>query len=125
MDDPQLLNFPFPLRLFRSVEGDGSKITMAFNTLINEINASFVSIGASSANYCTAKQLRKALQQQGTLVQVSSQIPGDVTNDATIIWQTGGTMVTNDPLYSFIQTTLGYTPGQMAALMLAAQGYPA
>jgi hypothetical protein len=122
--DPQLLSFFFPLKMFRSVEAEGSKVTIAFNELVKDVNAAFLQLGFTASGFVTMKQLRKALQNQGTLVQISSQIPGDVTNDVNICWNGGNTTTPGDPLYNFIQTTLGYTPAQMTTLMTLAGTFP-
>src|SRR5215472_9092657 len=47
-DDPQLLGFSYPVRYFRSVEAEGSKITIAFNAFVNDLNAILQSMGFSS-----------------------------------------------------------------------------
>lgn len=73
---------------------------------------------------CSNRQMREALAAAGTLVTVDGAMSADITNAATIEWRNGSIIVNGDAVASFIQTTLGYTDPQMAALFASALTYP-
>lgn len=75
----------------------------------------------------TQKQLRGWLANNGIpayIYTVDAVCPADIANAVNIQWLHGNTMVQGDPLYVFIETTLGFTPTQMATAYQAMELYP-
>lgn len=94
--------------------------------------------GSAYLNYTTPNQIRDwdstsvsvsqikqalAAVSSATLYSVNNAVSADVASIANIIWTSGRTDL-NDALYTLIQTTLGYTNNQMAALYAAALTFP-
>lgn len=80
------------------------------------------------ANSVTTKQLRAWAAANGSplyIYTIDSAMPADIASAVNIRWLNAGTMVFNDPLYSFIQITLSFTSAQMAAAFGSMQTYPA
>ena len=73
---------------------------------------------------CSNRQMREALANAGNLVTIDSATSADITNATTIEWRNGSIIVYGDAVASFIQTTLGYSNAQMAALFASALTYP-
>lgn len=65
----------------------------------------------------TVSQIKKALVHFALMQTISDAISAEVTNVVNIQWDSGLTFSVNDPLYSFIKSTLSYTDTQMASLM--------
>jgi hypothetical protein len=83
-------------------------------------------LGATSSPTVTMKQLRLWLAANGApayIYTVDQAVSADIASTINIYWLHGNTMVTGDPLYVFIQTTLGFTSTQMAAALVGMQGY--
>ena len=72
---------------------------------------------AVSGGLVTVGQFKRALNFNSLIQTVSDAIPADVTNVVNMQWYNGISIYKADPLYSFVQTLLGYTDSQMAALM--------
>ena len=72
----------------------------------------------------TNRQIRSALAAAGNLITIDGAMSADITNATTIEWRNGTVIVAGDAVYSFIQTTLGYSASQMAALFATALTYP-
>jgi hypothetical protein len=72
----------------------------------------------------TGWQLQMALVNQGQYYNIQSAIPSDPTNFVTIEWTTGAPIAPGSQLYTFIQSTLGYSTAQMTALITLAQTFP-
>jgi hypothetical protein len=78
----------------------------------------------SSTSMCTNRQMREALAAGGNLVTIDSATSADINNATTIEWRNGNLIVLGDPVSVLVQTTLGYSNAQMAALFASAQTYP-
>lgn len=120
MADPRL-NTTFPIRQFSRVPAED--LIVAFNALVNDINAALLLLGANTGGFVTLKQLKQALQSQGVLVQYSNLISSDITNTINILWTSGGSVVIGDALYSDIAAKLGYSPAQMTTLFALAETF--
>ena len=75
----------------------------------------------------TQNQMRTWLAANGFpayVYTVDFAVPADIANPINIRWLHGGALSVGDPLYLFIQTTLGFTSGQMLAAYTAMQGEP-
>lgn len=80
---------------------------------------------SNSANtVCSNRQMRSALAAIGQEVTIDNVIPADINDARTIQWRNGNIVVLNDALSNLIQTTLGYTAVQMAALFASALTFP-
>jgi len=80
----------------------------------------FYVIGAVTQN-----QMRTWLAANGFpayIYTVDFAVPADIADPVNIRWLHGNTLSVGDPLYLFIQTTLGFTSGQMIAAYAAMQG---
>ena len=101
-------------------------ITDCVNALVVDINANLAQLGATASPTVTAKQMRGWLAANGAplyIYTVDNAVPADIANAVNIQWNHGNTMVQGDALYNFIQTTLGFTPSQMLAAILAMGAY--
>ena len=79
------------------------------------------------AGSVTQNQMRTWLAVNGSPVYIYTvdiAVPADIANPVNIRWLHGNALSVGDPLYLFIQTTLGFTSGQMIAAYAAMQGYP-
>ena len=77
------------------------------------------------AGSVTQNQMRTWLAANGFpayIYTVDFAVPADIANPVNIRWLHGNTLSIGDPLYLFIQTTLGFTSGQMLAAYTAMQG---
>lgn len=72
---------------------------------------------AVAGGLVTVGQFKRALNFNGLMQSVSDAIPADVTNAVNMQWFNGISIYKADPLYNFVQVTLGYTDAQMAALL--------
>jgi hypothetical protein len=61
----------------------------------------------------------------GVLYTLDNAVPADIANAVTMRWRRGLFLSPGDALYTFVQTTLGYTAGQMTTAFSAMQGYAA
>ena len=97
-----------------------SASAQAFVTILAEdINAGFGIVGY----LCTIRQIKTALVTQGQFPTVQNAIPADLSTSVAIQWGNGGYLVTGDPVWTFIKSTLLYTTAQMLTLTnLAATG---
>ena len=73
--------------------------------------------GVLATSIITVGQVKRALIYNGVLQTVSDAVPADVTNAVNMEWYNGLSVKSGDALYSFIQSTLGYSASQMSALM--------
>lgn len=76
----------------------------------------------------TQKQMRGWLASNGVpsyIYAVDFACPADIANQINIQWLHGANMVSGDPLYVFIETTLGFSSAQMNAAYIAMGSYPA
>ena len=75
----------------------------------------------------TQHQMRAWLAANGFplyIYTVDFACPADIANAVNIQWLHGNSMSVGDPLYLFIQATLGFTSTQMLNTYTAMQGYP-
>jgi hypothetical protein len=75
----------------------------------------------------TQKQIRGWLANNGVpayIYTVDAECPADIADAVNIQWLHGNTMVQGDPLYVFIETTLGFTAFQMATAFQGMGTYP-
>lgn len=112
--------FPISLRTHLHAEN----LTNIINDLVNDINAVDQSLGAGSGQFVTMKQLRLALASQSNLVTVDEAVPASVENTTNIYWNHGNTSNIGDPLWTFINSTLGQTVAQTNALYALALTFP-
>ena len=73
----------------------------------------------------TQHQMRAWLAANGIpsyIYAIDFACPADIADAVNIQWLHGNSMSIGDPLYLFIQTTLGFTSGQMLAAYTAMQG---
>ena len=85
------------------------------------------SLVSNTAGAVTQKQVRGWLANNGVpayIYTVDATCPADIANAVNIQWLHGNTMVPGDPLYVFIEATLGFTPTQMASAYQAMELYP-
>lgn len=86
-----------------------------------------VALASGVAPSVTQKQLRAWLASNGVPVYiytVDAACPADIASSVNIQWLHGNTMVVGDPLYVFIETTLGFNAAQMLAAYNAMETYP-
>jgi len=113
-----------PIKSFSQVPPEA--IVDAFNSLIVDINAADASLGMSQSPFVTMKQLRLWAASNGSpsyIYTIDNAVSADIANVVNIQWNHGNTMVYSDALYVFIQSTLGFTSGQMVTALSAMQGY--
>ena len=113
-----------PIKSFSQVPPEA--IVDAFNSLIVDINAADASLGMSQSPFVTMKQLRLWAAANGTplyIYTIDNAVPADIASTVNIQWNHGNTMVYSDALYTFIQSTLGFTSNQMVTALAAMQGY--
>jgi hypothetical protein len=55
---------------------------------------------------------------------IEGACPSDISNLVNVQWMHGNSMVSGDPLYNFIESTLGFTGLQMATAYTAMLSYP-
>jgi hypothetical protein len=82
----------------------------------------------SATGAVTQKQVREWLANNGVppyIYAVDVACPADIANTVNIQWLHGNLMFPGDPLYVFIQTTLGFTAFQMATAFQGMGTYPA
>jgi hypothetical protein len=97
-----------------------SNVVDALNRLIDYINANFAATGFIYAGSVTRRQFFSALAASNLMQTVESGIPGNANNAVYIEWMAGLTITPNDALAQNVQSTLGYSPAQMAALFALA-----
>lgn len=85
--------------------------TMTVNAGTQQLQA------AVAGGLVTVGQFKRSLAYNGLLQTVSDAIPADVTHAANVQWFNGISIYKSDPLYNFVQTLLGYSTAQMAALL--------
>jgi hypothetical protein len=79
-----------------------------------------------SPGMATMRQLISAMSEEGTLIGVFNQLPGDVTDPYNIAWDHALYVPLADPFISgFLQPALGYSSGQMQAFYAYALSFPA
>ena len=97
-------------------------VTDCVNALVVDINTNLANLGATAVPTVTQKQMRSWLATNGSpkyIYQVDDACPSDLASAINIQWNHGNTLVQGDGLYAFIQATLGFTPSQMLAAILA------
>jgi len=104
--------------LLTAVIAETARAENAENLLAGQIAA--LTGGASIA---TLRQVQSWLAANSDLYAIDNAIPADIANPVTIQWRRGQVMDAGDGLYTFIQTTLGYSSATMAAAFLQMQGY--
>ena len=104
--------------LLTAVTAETARAENAENLLAGQIAA--LTGGASIA---TLRQVQSWLAANSDLYAIDNAIPADIANPVTIQWRRGQVMDAGDGLYTFIQTTLGYSSATMAAAFLQMQGY--
>lgn len=117
-------NIYAPIKSFAQIPPEA--IVDAFNTLIVDINNADASMGVSPSPFVTMKQLRLWAAANGAplyIYTIDNAVPADIASTVNIQWNHANTMVYGDALYSFIQSTLGFTSAQMLAALAAMQGY--
>ena len=75
----------------------------------------------------TQKQIRAWAASTGSplyIYTIDNACPADIANIVNIQWNHGNTMAVGDPLYLFIQSTLGFSSAQMSAAFTVMQTYP-
>lgn len=119
------MSHDFPIQQFVRIEAN--QITDAVNLLIVDINALFASLGVGAGAYASQHQLRAWASNNGSplyIYTLDQAVNALISNDINIRWNHSPTIVQGDPLYLFIQTTLGFTTLQMLAALAAMQAYP-
>jgi hypothetical protein len=75
----------------------------------------------------TQNQMRAWLANNGSpqyIYTVDNACSADLANTVNIMWLHGDRLAANDPLYNFIQSTLGFTSVQMQTAFIAMGSYP-
>ena len=101
-------------------------ITDCVNALVVDINTNLATLGATSVPTVTLKQVRAWAASNGAplyIYTLDNACSADIASLVNIQWNHGNTMVQGDALYNFIQATLGFTPSQMLAAILAMGAY--
>jgi len=116
----------FPIAQFYDIPAQS--VTDAVNLLIVELNALFVQggIAPTPGTLVTQKQFRTWLAANGAplyIYTVDQAVPSDIASPINIQWNHSNTMIQGDALYNFIQSTLGFTNGQMLLAFLAMGAY--
>lgn len=100
-------------------------LTHLLNTLINAINAALEAMGFSYSGTVTLRQFKLALAASSLNQTVIAGIPADADSPVYIAWTSANAVAPNDVLAQNVQSTLGYSTAQMAALFaLAAMENP-
>ena len=84
--------------------------------------------GGSATVSVTQKQMRGWLANNGVppyIYAVDVACPADIANTVNSQWLHGNLMFASDPLYMFIEATLGFTALQMATAFQGMEAYPA
>lgn len=79
------------------------------------------------ANAATQTQFRSWAAATGSplyIYTIDNACPADIASDINIQWNHGGYMYIGDPLYLFIQSTLGFSTAQMSAAFAVMKTYP-
>jgi len=87
--------------------------------------ANLLTTASGGSSTCSMRQLFAAMASQSVMVTAFEQLPADITNTYSIAWNSAYRMSIADPFITgFLQSALGYTGAQMAALFALALTFP-
>jgi hypothetical protein len=124
MASVQIPNLPPVISLSGAEQLEVVQAGVSSRATVQQIAQLFVPQGV----FVTQNQMRTWLATNGIpayIYAVSAACPADVANSVNIQWLHGNAMYVGDPLYLFIQSTLGFSAATMLASFYLMRALPA